>query len=400
MRRSATCPLSALCLMSALCLTATAHAQPTTPASGARPAAARAIELGAVLNGSWQSGTHALTHRDKGLGLGHSDITADLNIAPWLNARLSGVAHSDHNKIDTRIEEAFLEAPGLPGGLQVRAGRFLSQLGYLNESHPHADDFVMRPLLHRAFLGSHYFDNGARLNWVAPTSVYWRLGAEFLQGKRLPIGYDSGSAGAYTVGTRFGGDLGNSASWQLGWSTLRHRAGAAGAAGSGHAHHAGEAPAAEAAHGDSHAAVFFGRTVDVIDAVWKWAPGGNARSQQLRLSMEHAQVRGFGEAMSPGLRHAAWYLSAVYRFRPQWEAGIRFDRLQAKALHEEGFEPARMDERSVSLTWKPDHMSALRLQWTGQVDRGGFAEASEIKPGRAVHLQFVRSFGAHGAHSY
>ena len=99
-------------------------------------------------------------------------------------------------------------------------------------------------------------------------------------------------------------------------------------------------------------------------------------------------------------KHAAWYLSAVYRFRPQCEAGIRFDRLQAKALHEEGFEPARMDERSVSLTWKPDHMSALRLQWTGQVDRGGFAEASEIKPGRAVHLQFVRSFGAHGAHSY
>jgi hypothetical protein len=359
-----------------------------------------AIEFEAVFNTSWQSGAHALSHRDRGLGLGHSDISAEADLAPWLKGKLSAVAHSDHNKIDTRIEEGFLEAPALAGGLQARAGRFLSQLGYLNENHPHADDFVMRPLLHRAFLGGHYADQGARINWIAPTSIYWRMGAEIFQGRKLPRGYSSGDAGAYTLGTRVGGDLSHSASWQLGWSTLRHRPGAFGAAGDTHDHPAEGASTAETRHSDSHRATFFGRQIDIIEAVWKWAPDGNARTRQLRVSLEHARVGGFGDANNEGVRHTAWYLAAVYRFQANWEAGLRIDSLRAWALHEQSYEPARLDERSVSLAWKPDHMTTVRLQWTGQTDRGGFAEASDVKPGRAVHLQWVRSFGAHSAHSY
>ena len=358
---------------------------------------APALELGAVLNGAWQSAPQALSHRDKGLSLGHSDITAEAQIASWLKGKFGAVAHSEHNQIEARIEEAFLEAPGLPGGLQFRAGRFLSQVGYLNENHPHADDFVMRPLLHRALLGEHYYDNGARLNWVLPAAFYWRVGAELMQGKRLPTGYTSGPSGAYTLGTRIGSDLGKSASWQLGWSTLRHRSGASGTAGDVHGYHGGES---EAMHRDSHGAVFFGRTLNMIEAVWKWAPDGNARSRQLRLALEHAQASDLGGSSASGDRHSAWYLSAIYRFQPQWEMGVRFDRLRALALHEEGYEAARLDEHSVSLAWKPDHRTTVRLQWTNQIERGGFAEASEIRPGRAVYLQFVRSFGAHGAHAY
>jgi len=402
--------LSLLCLPALSCIAWAAAAQPSPkPAAHAhgQPQAHAhgepAFELGAVLNPSWQSRAQALSHRDRGLGLGHSDLTLDAKFAPWLRGSFSAVAHSDHHKIDTTIEEAFLEAPGLPGGLQLRAGRFLSQLGYLNELHPHADDFVMRPVLHRAFLGGHYFDNGLRLNWVAPTSFYWRVGGEMLRGKGLPTTPATSNVGAWTLGTRIGGDISQSSSWQLGLSTLRHGRGATGSAGEAHHHHEAEEQghdiAAEAAH-HGHRAVFFGRRMDVLEGVWKWAPGGNARAQQFRLSGEMARVSGFGDAQSASARHTAWYLSAVYRFRPQWEAGVRLDRLSALALHEEGYEPARLEERSVSLAWKRDHMTTVRLQFTAQRDRGGFAEVSEIKPANAVHLQFVRSFGAHGAHAY
>lgn len=393
----------------ALCALATpAWAQPAAgSAPHAHTVAGPAFEIGAVLNPSWQSGAQALSHRDKGLGLGHSDITLDLTLASWLKGRLSAVAHSDHHKIETEAEEAYLEAPALPGGMQLRAGRFLSQLGYLNELHPHADDFVMRPVLHRAFLGGHYFDQGVRLNWVAPTPFYWRVGGEVMQGKRLPTVATSSTTGAWTLGTRLGNDLGNTASWQLGVSTLRHRNGASGAAGEMHHDHvlepvagAQSEAAAEAVHAQSHGAVFFGRRMDVIEAVWKWAPNGNSRARQLRLSAEFARVGDIGDAAHTGLRHSAWYLSAVYRFRPQWEIGVRLDSLNALARHEEGFEVARLQERSLSLAWKPDHMMTVRLQVTAQRDRGGFAEASEIKPSNAVHLQVVRSFGAHGAHAY
>jgi len=375
--------------------------QPAKPAVHTHAAGEPSVEIGAVLNPSWQSSGQALSHRDRGLGLGHSDVNLEARIAPWLKGKLSAVAHSDHHRIDTEIEEAYLDAPALPGGLQLRAGRFLSQLGYLNEQHPHADDFVMRPVLHRAFLGGHYFDNGLRVNWIAPTSFYWRVGGELMRGKRLPTVASTSTTGAWTLGTRIGGDLGAGASWQLGASTLRHRPGA-----SGDVHHHGHEGAEpehtepQAAHLHSHGAVFFGRRMDVLEAVWKWAPDGNTRARQLRLSAEIARVGDIGDAHDSGLRHQAWYLSAVYRFQPQWEVGVRLDRLRALALHEEGFEPARLQEQSVSLAWKRDHMTTIRLQYTTQRDRGGFTEASEIKPSSAIHVQVVKSFGAHGAHSY
>ena len=379
-----------------------AHAQPN-PKPAPAPHA-HAVEIGAVLNPSWQSRAHALSHRDKGVGLGHSEVDIDARLAPGLTGKLSAVAHSDHHKVETQIEEAFLEAAALPGGLQLRAGRFLSQLGYLNEQHPHADDFVMRPTLHRAFLGGHYFDQGMRLNWVAPTSFYARVGGELLQGKRLPALAPNSTAGAYTLSARLGSDLGAGASWQLGASTLRHRAGASGAAGEVHHH---TEPAAEPGHAEpeamhqhSHGAVFFGRRMEVIEAVWKWAPDGNARARQVRLSAEWARVGDIGDAADPARRHQAGYVSAVYRFHPHWEVGLRLDRLNAYARHEEGFEPARLQEHSVSLAWKRDHMTTVRLQYTAQRDRGGFAEVSEVRPGNAVHVQFVKSFGAHGAHAY
>jgi len=360
------------------------------------------IELGAVIAPVWQSGAQALLARNKGLGLGHSDISADIGLMRGLKGRLSAAAHSHHASIETGIEEAYVEAPGLPGGLQVRAGRFLSQIGYLNEQHSHSDDFVMRPALYRAFLGDHYFDDGLRLNWVAPTGFYWRTGIEMLRGKRLPEQPAGGTMGAWSLGTRLGADLSRSSSWQVGLSSLRHGSGAIGAAGEVEHHHDhghAEDPHGEAHH-HRHGAIFFGRRIDLIDVVWKWAPDGNSKARQLRISGEFARVGGFGEGDPSAGRHQAGYLSVIYRFMPQWEAGLRFDRLRARALHEDAYEAARLDERSLSIAWKPSHMRAVRLQYTAQRDRGGLAEATTIAPDRALHLQFVQSLGAHGAHHY
>lgn len=384
-----------LCLIGPL-----AHAQ--HPAHAQHDSTSRGVELGAVIAPVWQSGAQAMLPRDRGLGLGHSDISIDLGLMRGLKGRLSAAAHSHHSTIETGIEEAFFDAPGLPGGLQLRAGRFLSQLGYLNEQHSHGDDFVMRPALHRAFLGDHYFDDGLRLNWVAPTTFYWRTGVEMLRGKRLPEQPSGSTVGAWTLGTRIGADLGRSNSWQVGLSSLRHRSGASGAAGEIEHHHDhghGQDPHGEA-HGHRHGAIFFGRQIDLIEFVWKWAPDGNSKARQLRLSGEFARVGGFGDGESSAGRHQAGYLALVYRFMPQWEAGFRIDRLSARALHEDAYESARLAERSLSLAWKPTHTRAVRLQYTEQRDRGGFAEVAAIAPGRALHLQFVQSFGAHGAHSY
>ncbi len=383
MRRSPLCPLAFLALAGLAWAPISAHAADAAPPS---------VEFGATLNGLYQSRAQALVDREKGLGLAHSDITANARLTPWLQGRFTGVAHSEENRVHTEVEEAYLEAPGLPGGLQIRAGRFLTQIGYLNERHPHQDDFVDRPLMHRAFLGGHYFDNGLRLNWVAPTPLYWRSGIEVLNGKRLPAAAASRSLGAYTLSTRIGGDLGASQSWLFGLSTLRHRGGASGEDPA----HEGMADAdADTLH--RHGARFFGRRIDWVEAVWKWSPGGNLRGQQLRLSAEFARASGLSDESTPTDRHMAGYLSAVYRFTSQWEAGLRLDSLRG-LVHDhalEAFTPARLQERSLSLAWMPSHASTLRLQWTGQRDRGGFAEA-----GSTLFLQYVVNIGAHGAHAF
>ena len=47
---------------------------------------------------------------------------------------------------------------GLLAGATLRAGRFLSSIGYLNDQHAHTWDFVDAPLAYQAFFGGPYQD--------------------------------------------------------------------------------------------------------------------------------------------------------------------------------------------------------------------------------------------------
>ena len=95
-------------------------------------------------------------------------------------------------------------------------------------------------------------------------------------------------------------------------------------------------------------------------------------------------------------RHTAHALSAVWRFHPNWETGIRFDRLRVAAPHGDHFHRGRLDETALMLVWKPSHAQSVRLQYTTQ----GRAKEFEHPARRAIQLQYVLAFGAHGAHAY
>lgn len=110
-------------------------------------------EVGAVLDVAHTTREMALGQREQGLALGHSDLIARGPLGQHFSAQLGAAAHQADGKIEFEMEEAWVQTRSLPGGFQARAGRFSSQIGYLNEQHQHADDFVERPLLYRAFLG-------------------------------------------------------------------------------------------------------------------------------------------------------------------------------------------------------------------------------------------------------
>lgn len=340
--------------------------------------------FGAVLDASAASKALALGQRSKGLGLGHSDINASGLIGQSLQAQATVVAHSLDRQIEVEVEEAWLQSRTLPAGLQLRAGRFASQLGYLNEQHPHTDDFTERPLLHRAFLGSHWADDGLRLNWTAPTDLYLRLGLEVFGGRHLVEETNATrQPGVLVLSSRTGGDWSASQSWQAGLSLLHNR------------REAVEEDDHDAEHDHGHGARFSGRRMWLADLAWKWAPQGNNRQQQLRVTYEHAVISGLGAQSTSGDRHQAAYLGAVWRFAPAWETGVRTDLLRVRQLHDGAYESGRLRETSWMLAYKPSHAQTLRLQITQQKNGGGFDTATN-----AVQLQYILNLGTHAAHAF
>lgn len=366
-----------------------AKAQPTQ-------APAKGWELGAVLDVASNSRPLALGQRQQGLALGHSDLVARGPLGAHFSAQAGLAAHSHGSSYEAELEEAWLQSRSLPAGWQARAGRFASQIGALNEQHPHADDFVERPLLYRSLLGGHWFDDGLRLNWTAPTSFYLGLGAEVFRGRQLvQQSASSPAVGAATLRLKLGDDWGRAHSWQWGVSYLNNRREALE---EGHGDEHGEEH--EEGHDDhaghAHGAKLSGRHVWMTDLAWKWAPDGNNRQQQLRLLAEYAQVNGINRHASSGDQHRALALSAVWRFSQQWELGLRGDWLRASMPHGDHFHAAEVAEQSLMLAWKPSHAQTLRLQLSTQ---NRVQDVEGASP-RSVLLQYVLSFGAHGAHVF
>lgn len=357
-------------------------------------------QWGVVLDAAATSRAPALGQRQQGLALGHSDLSLNGPLGHWLDAQLTVAAHHHDDKLEAELEELWVQTRSLPAGFDLRAGRFASQLGYLNEQHPHADDFIERPLLYRAFLGGHWFDDGIRLNWTAATRLYLRLGAEVFRGRQLVQLASTGTAGhnpaVSVLSARIGGDLNAAHSWQAGLAWLYNRRDPAPEDGHGHHHHHGhDHDHSHEGHSHAHGAAFSGRRLWLADLTWKWAPGGNNRNQQLRLSWEYARISGLGPYAARDDINTAHYLGVVWRFAPSWETGLRHDRLDVLMPHGDHFHIGRLEESSVMLAWKPSHQQSLRLQYSHQHNSKGFTATR-----RSVQLQYVISFGAHGAHSF
>ena len=91
-------------------------------------------EFGAVLDTTATSRPLAMGSRDKGLQLGHSDLTAHGPLGAHLRAGVVASVATHEGKLEKGFEEVWIETTSLPAGLQLRAGRFPSQVGYLNTS--------------------------------------------------------------------------------------------------------------------------------------------------------------------------------------------------------------------------------------------------------------------------
>ncbi|CAN5640603.1 TonB-dependent receptor [soil metagenome] len=331
----------------------------------------------------------------RGFSLAETELGLAASIDPWLRGAANISLHPDNT---VSVEEAFVQTTGLDHGLSLKAGRFYSGIGYLNSQHSHTWDFVDNPLAYQAYLGTQFNDDGVQLSWLAPTDQYIELGAELGRGKAYP-GSDTSrnGAGMSAVTAHTGGDIGISQNWRVGLSMLNAKADAQALVGLNTA-------------GNSTVNAFTGSTrVWIADAVWKWAPNGNATRTNFKLQGEYLRSQRTGSltydlagANTAGDYRAAqsgWYVQAIYQFVPSWRVGLRTERLSPGSpdygMNAASFTSADYHPRKNSLMvdFSPSEFSRFRLQLAQDRSRQGPAD-------NQIFLQYQMSLGAHGAHSY
>ena len=330
----------------------------------------------------------------RGFSLGESELGLSASIDPWFRGS-AAIAFAPDNSVS--VEEAFVETTSLGKGLTLRGGRFFSNIGYLNTQHAHAWDFADAPLAYQAMLGGQYGDDGVRLTWLAPTERYLELSAELGRGRGFP-GSDTSrnGRGMFSLSAHTGGDIGESHSWRAGLSYLDTRA------------QDQELLASDPAGADL-STFFTGRTKTwIADAVWKWAPNGNATRTNFKLQGEYLQSRREGSLLVDGApdagdfraRQSGWYLQGVYQFMPRWRVGVRTERLSpgtpsyginAGLVGVDDGSPAK---NTLMLDWNPSEFSRVRFQVARDRARpGGLSDTQWL-------IQYQMSLGAHGAHNY
>jgi len=348
-----------------------------------------------VITGVQLPGSVSVGPATRGFSLSESELTLAASVDPWFRGA-ANIAIAPDNTIS--VEEAYIQTTQLGHGLSLKAGRFFSGIGYLNPQHAHTWDFVDNPLAYQAFLGTQYGDDGLQLIWIAPTEQYIELGAELGRGRSFP-GTDTGRNGPGMVAliAHTGGDVGDSNSWRGGVSMLDAKAD-------------DQSVVATNSAGAAVTNAFSGSTrVWVADAIWKWAPHGNAVYTNFKLQAEYLRstrsgtlaydVAGVNRAAAYRAVQSGWYLQSVYQPIRYWRVGLRTEQLDP-GTPDYGLNTGslqRIDYRphknSLMIDYSPSEFSRVRLQFAHDSAHENFQD-------NQFFVQYQMSLGAHGAHTF
>ncbi|MEP7084608.1 MAG: hypothetical protein ABI854_07710, partial [Betaproteobacteria bacterium] len=157
----------------------------------------------------------------------------------------------------------------------------------------------------------------------------------------------------------------------------------------------------------------------IADAIYKWAPGGNATQTNLKLQAEYFRRNERGAlsydsgGQSAGAVASAydavqsgWYAQGIYQFIPQWRFGLRYDKLYSGtpriAAIDDGvlsitdfarllaYNPSRS---TAMVDYSPSEFSRFRVQWARDSARPGVVD-------NQLFIQYIMSLGVHGAHAF
>ncbi len=281
------------------------------------------------------------------------------------------------------VEEAYATSLALPANLQVCAGQFLTRMGRLNPTHPHAWHFVDQPLVNGKFFGGEGSRGlGAEASWVLPLPWFTELIASstmadgaccarsFYGGQNL--GVDGPADLLYTLRLEQFFEITPSFSALLGISSQF-----------------GPNPT-----GAGNRTEIYG-----ADLYLRWRPVNNPQRRSVSLQVEAMQRRRqvpFGLLTDQG-----GYADLVAQLNQRFEVGGRYEFVtgidEATSQGAEWLDPdwiGHVNSGALQVTFYPSHFSRLRLQ--GSYDRRQWVE----QPTLAAILALEVLVGAHGAHNF
>tara|TARA_R110002111_G_scaffold124747_4_gene189312 strand:+ start:7927 stop:9252 length:1326 start_codon:yes stop_codon:yes gene_type:complete len=322
-----------------------------------------------------------------GFSVGESELVISSNVDDRFYAEATLAFSGD----EMSVEEVFFQTLNLADGLTLKAGRFFSDIGYLNAQHAHVWDFADAPLIYRGLFGNQLSNDGLQATYIVPSDIFFQLGLELANGDSFPAARNREGVGSWSAFINIGDDIGIEHSWQLG---LNHWQ-------AGHINQ-------RSSEGLVDAYAFSGKSrINGIDWVYKWAPNGNPKNRHLKLQFEYFERQEKGQinlltntADFDG-KQSGWYAQAVYKFLPAWRSALRFDSLDSDndgsnlplladaGLLTYGHTPQRL---SAMLEWIPSEFSRIRLQLNH--------DKSYNDTDNQLFLQYTFAIGSHTGHSY
>lgn len=352
--------------------------------------------------------------QENGLGLSAAELAVEAGLSSQLAARLSLEL-----TVDTiELEEAWVQTQGLPSGLSVKAGRFLSGIGYLNSQHPHEQDFANGNLVYTALVGPHgLLDTGVQLTWQAPVPFFLQVGAEALQGhgqERFGTLLEAEEADAVVLsgagladkkdGPRTGTFflkaapyLGEQHSLQFGLSWAR----------------AGQFQQVldeDEVAADDQFGLEGRQTLWGLDMVYEHDAEGREGAGDLELVAEYLRLEKdmtvtgadagadvvAGDRVSG--RQDGVYVQAMVGMAPRWQVGLRHEVVGLQNELKEGGAHLSLDDSqrtSLVLSYRPNAASRLRLQLSSAGIRDEDGAKTRLEQ---VSLGYTVTLGSHEGH--
>ena len=352
------------------------------------------IAHGILSSDSHDEHSHSINNAKNGFNLNYAELLISDTIEEIID--VEAIFHFSPGKVE--IDELYFSSEALGYDSKIKAGKFRSNFGYLNQYHHHAYNFSDTPLVYEAFLGSHGInETGVQLQWKAPTPFGLMLGVEVLQGENEQMFGNESMSLPNSIGSSSTTDIASTTapslyiayvktSFELGETDIL--AGLSYANGSSSINHIDEEePAAFSGDSKLYGADLLVKHHFENHSVLTWQSEWLSRD----MSGDSYTYDGSDNLLPTATdkTQSGYYTQLVYELNQKWSSGARYDNIYKSDVEGD------LDKYSAMLTYSPVESVFFRVQYSRNNALYEELNQQEID---TIILQANITIGHHKAH--